>query len=393
MRNLAPWLLAFLLIALWLRIDFFFTIIYFLGLIYFGSRWWMRRALRNLRVERTFADHAFWGERVPIDVAVRNTGRLPVPWMEVRESLPSRLTAVPLEPEVILLRGGQRWTARYWLLCRSRGYYELGPLRLEAGDLLGVGQVSELTAAEPRRLTVYPRLLPLDQLGLPTRSPMAILPARAPLFEDATRLRGVRPYQRGDAPRRIHWPATAHARQLLVKQYAPAIARETILCLDLVEDDYELGRRYMATELAISIAASLAAHIILREHLPVGLVTEAVDPVVGKAREIVMPPRAERAHLVGNLLDVLARVETLPTGSFTALLRRTAVHFPWGASVVVITGTESPALLEMLLYLQRQGLAVALVLAEPGGADRTVRPRGAALSIYHVARDDALEIA
>ena len=49
------------------------------------------------------------------------------------------------------------------------------------GDLfVPMGQGRE--ASDARRCTVYPRMVPLEQLGLPTRSPLVALPARTPLF-------------------------------------------------------------------------------------------------------------------------------------------------------------------------------------------------------------------
>ncbi|NIN74493.1 MAG: DUF58 domain-containing protein, partial [Xanthomonadales bacterium] len=98
---------------------------------------------------------------------------------------------------------------------------------MQTGDLLGIERRS-VARAEPSYLTVYPRVVPLQKLGLPTRSPLVALPAGAHLFEDPARVMGVRDYQPGDSPRRIHWTATASAGRLLVKQYQPAIARETL---------------------------------------------------------------------------------------------------------------------------------------------------------------------
>ena len=44
---------------------------------------------------------------------------------------------------------------------------------------------------ERQYLTVYPKIVPLQRLGLPTRSPLAVLPSRSPLFEDTSRVMGV----------------------------------------------------------------------------------------------------------------------------------------------------------------------------------------------------------
>jgi uncharacterized protein (DUF58 family) len=227
-------------------------------------------------------------------------------------------------------------------------------------------------------------VLPLDRLGLPTRSPLASLPVPTPLFEDPTRVVGVRAYQRGDSPRRIHWSASASAGTLLVKRYQPAIARETLICLDLAQANYSFQRLHAASELAIVTAASLANHIIVREGLAVGLATQAFDPLAGAVRTFVLPPRRERAHLIG-LLEVLARAQTVERAAdpqpLPTFLRQQCHTLPWGSTVVVITGAETAELDDALLYLRAQGLAAALILVMPQPPEAEDRRRAAALGM------------
>jgi uncharacterized protein (DUF58 family) len=363
MSNFVPFLLILFLVAIILRIDFFFTVVYLLFAVYLLSRLWTRRMVDRLEVKRRFIDHAFPGEEVGVDVTLHNAGWLPIPWLEAHESLPVDLTAPPFHREVISLDPRQRHQFHYTLNCRRRGYYPIGPLMMQTGDLLGIlGRKRAEVAAE--HVIIYPRVVPLQQLGLPTRSPLAALPAPAPLFEDPTRVMGVRDYQRGDSPRRIHWTATASVGRLLVKRYQPAIARETLICLDLDEKNYGRRQRYTATELAIVVAASIANHIITREKLPAGLSTEAWDPLLDGRTRFSLPPRSERGHLM-NLLEVLARVQITNVTPLADLLRQESVYLPWGATLTVITGRESQALFETLVYLRRTGFAVALILVQP----------------------------
>lgn len=364
MRQIVPFLLVLFAIAAFLRVDFFFTIVYLFFAVYLLSRLWTRRMVEGLHVQRRFVDRAFFGDQVRVEVTVRNTGWLPVPWLEMNETLPVQLAAPPFYRQVVSLGPHQRHKARYTLSCRRRGYYPIGPLTMQAGDLLGIERRGVMQA-EPNYLIVYPQVVPLQQLGLPTRSPLVALPAQSYLFEDPARVRGVRDYQPGDSPRRIHWTATASVGRLLVKQYQPAIARETLICLDMDQEDYARGQRYTATELAIVVAASVASHIVLREGLPVGLATQAWDPLLNERAQFYLPPRSEQAHLM-SLLEVLARVRVTSAAPLADLLRHASVHLAWGATLMVITGSESEALLDTLAYLRRAGFAVALVLAQPG---------------------------
>ena len=391
MRNFVPFLLILFAIAAFLRVDFFFAIVYLFFAVYLLSRLWTPRTVKHLRVQRRFVNRAFPGDSVTVDLTVHNAGWLPIPWLEVHESLRVELTAPPFYREVISLGPRERRHFYYTLYCRRRGYYPVGPLTMQTGDLLGIVRPSQAQAA-PDHVIVYPRVVPLQQLGLPTRSPQVALPARSPLFEDPTRIMGVRDYQRGDSPHRIHWTATASAGRLLVKQYQPSIARETLICLDLDQEDYERRQRYTATELAIVVAASIANHIVVREGLPVGLTTEAWDPLLDDRARFFLPPRSERAHLM-SLLEVLARVQITSAAPFVDLLRRESVNLSWGATLAVITGRESEALFDTLVYLRRVGFAVALILIQPARPSAELQKRGDLLGvpIHRIWKEQDLE--
>jgi uncharacterized protein (DUF58 family) len=302
-------LIVLFIIAVVLRIDFFFTIFYLFALVYALSHIWMQSTARRLTVQRRFDDHAFCGDQVQVNLDLHNGGWLPLPWVEAHESLPVQLVAPPFHRQVFSLGPGARRRLTYHLHCHQRGYYPIGPLTVRAGDLLGLVR-PRIERADPAFLIVYPRIVSLEQLGLPTRSPQVVLPAQTPLFEDPARVIGVRDYQRGDSPRRIHWTASAKATsvaaadprgggqslplRLMVKQYQPAIARETLICLDMDERDYGQRQRYTGTELAVIVAASLANHIVVREGLPVGLLTEARDPLLNPEQNPVDADSGQR---------------------------------------------------------------------------------------------------
>lgn len=379
MLGYVPFLLILFIIAAVLRVDFFFTIAYLFAGVYLLAHLWTRHTTGHLQARRRFEDHAFCGDWISGEVVVHNTSRLPIPWLEVCETLPVDLIAPPFHREVISLGSREQGRFAYTLDCRKRGYYPIGPLLLETGDLLGIIKHRQLEV-EAQYLIVYPRIVPLQQLGLPTRSPLVALPAGTPLFEDPTRIMGVRDYRRGDSPRRIHWTATASAGRLLVKQYQPSIARETLILLDLDEGNYTQRRRYVASELAIVAAASIANHIIVHEGLPAGLAAEGWDPLLEDKAHFFLPPRSERAHLIG-LLEVLARAQVTPTTPFAELLRRESVKLSWGATLVIITGRESEPLIDTLVCLKRTGFAVTLVLVHPEHLSAELRQRSDLLGI------------
>ncbi len=362
MSRYVVFLLGLFVIAAVLRIDFFFTIGYLLFGLYVLGRLWVRRSLKGLRLTRAYTGRAFTGDDVLVRVTLHNTSRLPVPWVQTHESLPVELIAPPFHREVFSLAGGEQRYFEYELHCRKRGVYQLGPLKAQAGDLLGL-EPSQQTELAPEPMVVYPQVVQMTRLGVPTHSPLVALPATTPLFEDPARVTGVREYQRGDSPRRIHWTATASAGRLLVKQYQPAIARETMLCLDMNVAGYPLRRRSEASELAVVVAASLANHISVRERLPVGLATEAANELSPKPAPVFLPARRERGHLM-SVLEALARVQLAEAQPLAERLRRVRARLAWGTTLIAITGEAGHDLFDSLATLRHAGLVVALVLVQ-----------------------------
>jgi uncharacterized protein (DUF58 family) len=132
--------------------------------------------------------------------------------------------------------------------------------------------------------------------------------------------------------------------------------------------------------LAITVAASVAHHIVVNEGLPVGLATEGWDPLSNGNARFLLPPRSERAHLM-SLLEVLARIEVADGTPFPDLVRRESVRLPWGATLAVIAGRESEALFDTLVHVRRAGFAAALILVQPTYVSEGLRRRADRLGL------------
>jgi uncharacterized protein (DUF58 family) len=264
---------------------------------------------------------------------------------------------------VISLPGRACHTFSYGLVARRRGYYQVGPLVVQSGDLLGIRQ-QDFGRVPADYLIVYPRIKSMSELHLPTHSPQPVLQTPIPIFEDSSRMLGVRDYQWGDNPRYIHWAATASTGNVMVKQFQPAIARDSAIFLNLIRSDYERSVREGAIELAIVVVASLANHMIMHEKLPVGLDTMAMDPLTQEEQHFKLPARKEKAQLL-QILEVLARVQPIDNGQFIDHLRQQSVHLSWGSTIVVITNQDSETLIHTLLWLKQTGYNPTLILVRP----------------------------
>lgn len=392
MPGLFVFIFALFIAAAFMNLDFIFYILYIFFGIYLLGKLWTRQAMHAVRHRRVLPfDRAFLGEVLQAELEIVNAGRLPLPWVRLRDTLPVELHASSSFHRVLALLSHEHVTFAYQLHCRRRGYYQLGPLFVWAGDLFGVAQeVKQQDQLQP--LTVYPKIVPLRRVALPSQSPFGELPSRQRIFEDPTRVIGVRDYTSSDSLRHINWKTSANVGRLQVKKYEPAISLETALFLNLNAEEYDIRSRGDASELAIVVASSIANHLVEKRQA-VALATNGLDPLVGKVRGISLPARKGRDHLM-KVLDVLARVEARATFPFTELLRRESVILSWGTTAVVITPHETEELFAALLQLRRRGFHVVLIIMEMGGNFSQTRQRAAQIGIpaYHIWRESDLDM-
>ncbi len=394
MRELPYLLIVLIVAALLLRLDFVFYIIYVVGGIWLLARWATPRGMDKLTVQRTFISHAFLHETIPVRLELHNRTRLSMPWLRVQESLPPDLASTAQISRVYTLRPREQVTITYDLRCLRRGYYPVGPLQLTSGDTFGFADV-QTRGEGVQYLTVYPRIIPLVGLALPSRLPFGTLASPQRMFEDPARLRGVREYQPGDSQRRINWKASAHSDSLLVNQFAPAISLESMILLNLRANEFERQRRYSASEWAIVVAASVATYLESRRQA-VGLAVHGVDALAGQpgaaAPAMQAPPRPGRAHLM-KVLELLARAELADSAEpFIAWAQSTAAPLSWGATVIVITPSGDELTCQGLHRLVRAGLNVVMLVVEPYGRFGVVQERARRLGFtaYLVASEDDL---
>ncbi len=359
------------------------------------SRWLARVWIGNLEAERSCeVAAAEVGETVPVTLTVRNTGPWPVPWVLVEDTLPRealvqrppRLRVKGKRLALVLLRGGAEKVFPYQLECRQRGYYPVGPVVLETGDVFGLHRRFRVVT-RPHLLMVYPRVVPLEGYELASRRPVGEVVLTHRLYEDPTRIAGVRPYERGDPLRRVHWRATARTGELHSKVYEATTLAGATVVLDFHQDGYPSRGEPFRSELAITAAVSLA-NAVYEMGQQVGLVTNARDaadrlrettwdhapatrPVA--RRQTVMDEKSERLRPLvvptrrgeeqfHRIRETLARSELTDGMTFAGLILEAGPRLPRDATVVAVLPDASEDTAAALGGLHRQGFAVTAIL-------------------------------
>ncbi len=311
------------------------------------SRLWSGAALRRVDYTRTLpARRAFVGEILDVAFSLANRKPLPVPWIELRENVPEKVA--PLDaagrpgasPEMLLLIRSTslswyervRWQHRFE--CSARGYYQFGPALLRSGDIFGFFP-TEAQDSRVHHLTVLPKVLPLREIGLPAQRPFGETAAGSPLFEDQSRVAGLRDYRPGDPLKRIDWKATARSQRLQSRLYDPAATLTVMIAVNVTTLEYAWeGYDPLLLERAIAVAGSIASYAEEKRY-SAGIAANCTFP--NADRYIWVAPSRDPSQLT-RILEALAMITPYVLAPLEDVLRGRVDRLPIGATIVVVAG-------------------------------------------------------
>lgn len=360
------------------------------------SRWLTRRWADNLDATRSCNRLAVnEGDTVAVVVEVRNRGSVPIVWALLEDLLP-RKAIVPPSPSLSVvgrrlhmvgLGPNRTKTLTYQLCFNRRGYYQIGPMVLETGDLFGLHRRYHV-ATKPHFVLVYPELVPVEGWDIASRRPIGEVRMGLRIYEDPTRIAGIRPYEPGDPLSRVHWKATARTGMLHSKVHEPSTIVGTTLILDFHEDSYPAGQEPIRSELAITAAASIA-HAVYEMNQPIGLVTNGLDAAervrfegwdadyrsrdvareaasasveARRWRPIEVP--AERGpEAFRRIMEALARVEKTERLALSETIIESVGRIPRDTTALAVLGRVSPETAVTLGNLKRRGMAVSAIIS------------------------------
>ncbi len=375
LRTTWPWLAALAVIIGIAAQNAAIAILGIAALVAFAvARQWARCSLLRLTYERIIPeDHASSGEQIAVTLRLTNRKRLPLLWLEASEQFPESLAsgqpdfAQGNQPDTMRLDwrtsagARQRISRSLELLAPGRGVYDIGPARLRSGDPFGFFS-EERTEERRARIIVYPRTVSLPALHLPPRRPYGEDSGGMPMFEDLSRLAGLREYAPGDSLRRIDWKATARSGVMQSRVYEPASSRHLLICLN-TQTLVPAWAGYIRDllERSVVVAASLARDAYDRR-LTVGLL--ANSSVLEADSSIRIPPGRRPEQFI-RILEALAMVTPFVLEPLSALLGREEHRLGAGTTIVVVTGVMTDDLAAVLVRIDQRGHAV-IVLSTSG---------------------------
>jgi uncharacterized protein (DUF58 family) len=385
--------LALLALGLVLKLSLLVYAMYvLLGLLLlnrFLARTWIDQIAASRSCERTVAEI---GETASVRVGIRNASRFAIPWLILEDTLPrdalvrSRIESEGVRAQLARLDPGDAIALEYRVAFRQRGYYQIGPLMIETGDVFGLHRRYRVTA-DPEYVTVPPKVLPLQGYNLASRRPIGEVRLVHRLFEDPTRIAGVREYRPGDPLNRIHWRASARTGHWQSRVFEPSCVAGVTILLDFHLESYRGHGAEASAELGVTTVASLANAVDLQGQ-QIGFASNGRDGAdrireegwqaefgarraarqraaeqvrSDRLRPVTVPTRKGTEQL-SRILHTLGRLEHTDGLPFHALVTEVAGGLPRDATVVAVLREVTEATAIALGELVRQGYAVIAVV-------------------------------
>ena len=336
-----------------------------MGLIAIGiARFWNRVALQKLTYERKFPqERVFFGDDIYMDLVLSNRKPIPLAWLDIEDQLPQGImpssaalrrnlqSGIDSLSHATAVAWYERIRWRYRIDVVGRGEYHIGPARMESGDPFGFFR-SRKIASRLDTLVVYPKVYPLDDIGIPPARPLGEIRGGLEIFPDPSRPAGIREYVRGDPLKTIDWKATAKQQRLMVRTFEPSSSHTVIIAaaVDTMEP-YWLSLSPEDLERVISIAASMALFISERQY-SVGLFSN--DMPVLSQRSMTVPPSSEPAHL-HTILTALALTRPFAPNAMSSALLEQSRKFPFGSTIVLCTNIITQSLMLAIAELKQRG--------------------------------------
>ena len=364
-------LMSALSTGFWLPARLAYVVLLSIPVAYF----WARANTRDLQVtvERP-QDRLQEGQEFQERITVKNLSWLTKLWLEVED--PSDMPGY-VARQVITLGPRESRTWRTATLCRLRGLYRIGPVKVTTGDPFGFFRYTN-SYGRPQHVLVYPRATELPNFYVPPANLPGEGRFRRRTHYVTPNASGVREYEPGDSFNRIHWPTTARTNQLMVKLFELDPASDIWVVLDL-DKSVQVGEGEEGTEeYAVRLAASIARFFLVANR-SVGFISYGNRLFV---------ENAERgAQHFTRILEALALSRAVGDVPLGTLITEEGKRFGRHTTVVVVTPSTSEDWVASLQFLAERGVKVAAVLLEPstfGGSENALMVFGslAASDVY-----------
>ena len=370
------------------------------GVILIGSiilviELWQKYAFKKLTIKRSLGKkQIFYGEETEYILEVENKKLLPILWLQIDDHITKGVTFLGNEllskrigsrinvfSDIFNMRWYEKVTRKYKVKPMKRGYYRFGKGEVQANDLFGVDNVVRETT-DLTSLIVYPRVLPIDKLGLPAGNPFGRNSVNRWIYKDPSNKVGVRSYRKGDRLNQINWQATAKHQNLQSYEIKPAMDEKLYIFLDARLNEYHWeGMILEKFEVAVVCAASIVEYAI-KKNCEVGLMSNGL--IYEKVPYIKVEPGKGLLHRK-RLLKSLAMVEPFYPKELSKMIGKQVAEMTPGSKTVIITCLITESLVQSVKLLKKRNFEPTVI--KIGSIDDKWKDMLAGVRVYSVSEE------
>ncbi|WP_018931001.1 DUF58 domain-containing protein [Gracilibacillus lacisalsi] len=353
-------------------------IVVLLIIIFLQGMLYSKFGLKGITYQRAFKqDAVFEGETIEMVDEIANKKLLPIPWIRLESKMsPYLITQSEKEQQrqgemfhrtLFSLLPYQKVTRRHRLIGTKRGYYPLNTVSVTTGDGVGFGEVFDSFEASIA-VTVYPKLVPLEDIPLPSHSWLGDITVKRWIVEDPFLQAGIREYQQGDPLNTINWKATARTQSLQInkKDFTADHHLMIYVNFDTNEDIRMPIEQPEMVEKGLSYAASLANYAI-EQGISTGFGCNGyfVEPFTNTTERIKPSVRvapSNSGQQIAYILDAIAKVKMDRSRNFRAFLQEDIDQGLTKTDMIIFAIRRTEKMEKQIAQLESLGNAVEVVI-------------------------------
>jgi uncharacterized protein (DUF58 family) len=204
------------------------------------------------------------GDKVRLLVKLNNKSILFYPLIKITFNAFKSLSAGQSQSENVFLAPFSQKIIAFDTACNYRGRYEIELEAIEFSDFLGIIKLDR-KKKQNTIITVYPKILPVNQLNQKNDLSPDALFASGKQTEDMVILSDIRKYVFGDPFKKIHWKLSAKANELMVKNFQKTAEINTLLVLDLKRNPHQKETNIIIEDKVIEALIAVIYHCLLNQ--------------------------------------------------------------------------------------------------------------------------------
>lgn len=313
--------------------------------------------IHQITLSRVTLDRAVENDLVSVQINIRCFFWLPLRWICIKDYFGA---------EAHCERHHEYLITQFDLFCNSqkiqyvarcamgRGKYKIGPMELALTDPLGIW-IKSKEIPILHEILVLPSVVKLNSVSPGGRQQMTFNGSRkrqkVGLSSDFC---GIREYRHGDNLRHIHWPATAKASKLIIREFEQITTSRITIVLDLYRKSLQ-GFRPTNLDYAIKIAASIGKYAVDNSY---------EFRILAQGKEIHNAPHGKNNAYMNWMLEKMALMKPVGEKNLLELLAEQTHLIKRGEEVIVIFSSHignSENYLHLLCALQKRNISVTAV--------------------------------